>query len=163
MEVKQFLELFTPYPGSCYLEVSQDSSEITTALYDLLEQSQSTLDLVFYENEKKEHKQRFINSKIQYIDSFEKPFRALPRSVDIVILRDILHYHKKQDVILKTAYRALANTADIIIMEKKGVMNIAAMCELLEQYEFRASNSIDIFAEYDLVMAKKMHMWGNGL
>ena len=37
------------------------------------------------------------------------------------------------------------------------------MYELLENNEFRAANFIDIFPNYDLVMAKKMHMWGNGL
>lgn len=31
------------------------------------------------------------------------------------------------------------------------------------EYDFRAPNPIDIFEKYDLVMAKKMHMWGNGL
>ena len=42
-------------------------------------------------------------------------------------------------------------------------MKIDEMLELLETFEFRAANQIDILQEYDLVMAKKMHMWGNGL
>ena len=42
-------------------------------------------------------------------------------------------------------------------------MDIEAMKEMLEEFEFRAANEIDVLPEYDLVMAKKMHMWGNGL
>jgi len=48
-------------------------------------------------------------------------------------------------------------------MEKKGVMDVEKIKELLEEFEFRAVNDIDIVQGYDLVMAKKMHMWGNGL
>jgi hypothetical protein len=48
-------------------------------------------------------------------------------------------------------------------MEKKGLMDVHAMVELLAENEFRAPNVIDVLPEYDLVMAKKMHMWGNGL
>ena len=66
-------------------------------------------------------------------------------------------------MILKIAYTTLANTADIIIMQKKGTMDIDAIKEMLEEFEFRAANYIDVLPEYDLVMAKKMHMWGNGL
>jgi hypothetical protein len=42
-------------------------------------------------------------------------------------------------------------------------MDIESTKELLEKFEFRAPNEIDVIDEYDLVMAKKMHMWGNGL
>jgi len=48
-------------------------------------------------------------------------------------------------------------------MEKKGLMNIEEIKQILEENEFRAANQIDVLEKYDLVMAKKMHMWGNGL
>ena len=35
--------------------------------------------------------------------------------------------------------------------------------EILEDFEFRVANYIDLVEGYDLIMAKKMHMWGNGL
>jgi hypothetical protein len=46
---------------------------------------------------------------------------------------------------------------------KKGVLDIEALKEKLELFEFRSANNIDIIKDYDLVIAKKMHMWGNGL
>ena len=48
-------------------------------------------------------------------------------------------------------------------MQKKGTMDIWATKELLEEHEFRSPSDIDVLPEYDLVMAKKMHMWGAGL
>jgi hypothetical protein len=35
---------------------------------------------------------------------------------------------------------------------------------MLDKSEFRAANTIsDLIAGYDVIVAKKMHMWGNGL
>jgi len=42
-------------------------------------------------------------------------------------------------------------------------MNIEKTKELMEKFEFRSPNEIDILDEFDLGMTKKMHMWGNGL
>ncbi|PHQ65740.1 MAG: hypothetical protein COB99_02370 [Sulfurimonas sp.] len=95
--------------------------------------------------------------------NFSQPFRAMPRDHDMVILKDIFYKHENPKMILKLAYLTLANTAHVIIMEKKGIMDVEATKELLEEFEFRAPNEIDIVDGYDLVIAKKMHMWGNGL
>ena len=80
-----------------------------------------------------------------------------------MILQDIVSKHKKPETVVKTAYTTLANTADIILLEKSVNMSLDSMKSLLEEHEFRAINDIDIIDGYHLVMAKKMHMWGNGL
>ncbi|HIP15492.1 MAG TPA: hypothetical protein EYG74_08390 [Sulfurimonas autotrophica] len=101
--------------------------------------------------------------KIQIITDFSRPFRALPRDNDMVIFKNILFEHKNIEHLLKIAYTTLANTANIIILQEKGTMDVEATKKLLENLEFRAPNEIDVLKDYDLVMAKKMHMWGNGL
>jgi hypothetical protein len=148
MQLQQFLELFRPLPGNCYLHVSTQRDEITGALEKLLEDVDGELRTAFYNEENLD---------------FTKPFRALPRDHDIVILQDILSKHQTPKMLMKIAYTTLANTADIILLEKKDCMNIEEMKALLEEFEFRAINDIEIFDDYNLVMAKKMHMWGNGL
>jgi len=148
MNLEQFLQLFNPYPGNHYLQVCTCEDEITKELRTMMDSVNGELSVVLYNDDNLD---------------FSKAFRALPRSHDIVILQDIFHKHDNQKMILNLAYHTLANTADVIIMEKKGVMDIEAIKALLEEFEFRAPNDIDIVEGYDLVMAKKMHMWGNGL
>ena len=80
-----------------------------------------------------------------------------------MIFKDIQNLHKNFEQLVKIAYTTLANTADIVVMQKKGLMDVAATKELLERREFRAPNAIEVLPDYDLVMAKKMHMWGAGL
>jgi desulfoferrodoxin (superoxide reductase-like protein) len=101
--------------------------------------------------------------KIQEIPNYNVPFRALPRDNDIVIIRDVFHKHSQAERILKSIYTTLANTGDIIIITKSEDADVEAQKAILERLEFRSANSIDILDGYCLVMAKKMHMWGNGL
>lgn len=148
MNLDKFRKLFTPLPGNHYLQVCTYEDDITVALTSMMESVDGKLNLAIY-NEKN-------------LD-FSQPFRARPRDHDIVVLKDVFSQHENQDMLLKISYLTLANTAEIIIMEKKGIMDIEAMKIMLEEFEFRAANDIDIVDGYDLVMAKKMHMWGNGL
>ncbi len=161
--LKQFLELFNPKPGNHYLQVTTLPDETTTSLCTLLQSVGGQLDLVVYNQELQEYTMQFPQAKIQQIQNLKQPFRATPRDHDIVIFKDIFQLHSNPEMMLKIGYTTLANAANIIIMEKKGSMNIEDIINRLEKYEFRAPNSIDVLEEYDLVMAKKMHMWGNGL
>lgn len=148
MNLEQFSQLFNPLPGNHYMQITTAHDEITDALTSMLESVDGDLDVVLYNDEN-------LN--------FSQPFRALSRSNDMIVFKDTFAAHQNQKMILRIAYTSLANTADIIIMEKKGIMDIEAMKAMLEEFEFRAVNDIDVLPEYDLVMGKKMHMWGNGL
>lgn len=163
MDLTQFLELFNPYPGNHYLQITTKVDETTQALYDLVESVDGEFSLAFYSEEEQELETLYPNAKIQYLKTLKHPFRALPRTNDIVVFKDILNAHQNPKGLLKIAYTTLANAAHIIVMEKKGEMDVEATLGLLEEFEFRSQNYIEVLPEYDLVMAKKLHMWGNGL
>ena len=163
MDLKQFLELFNPLPGNHYLLVTDKIDDIAYALSTLMQDVNGEFHLALYEDSITNLRDELQNTKLQSIQNISKPFRALPRDHDIVIIKNIMQFHKNPELLLRIAYTTLANTAEIILMEEKGTMDIAKTKELLEKFEFRAPNEIDILKEYDLVMAKKMHMWGNGL
>ncbi len=160
-DLTQFLQLFHPFPGNRYLQITTQPDETTSALYEILKGVSGELSLAIYGGQN--YSSQFPDAKIQNIQNFQDPFRAIPREFDMVMFKDIFHLHENKTMILKIAYTTLANTAHIIIVEKKGVMDIEATKCMLEDFEFRASNAIDVLEGYDLVMAKKMHMWGNGL
>jgi hypothetical protein len=163
-DLKQFLELFHPLPGNHYIQVTTEVDETTDALYELMQSVGGELRLAIYTQESIEDIQsRYPEAKIQQIKNFVHPFRALPRDNDKVIVKDLFHLHHDKEKLLKVAYTTLANTAEIVIMQKKGIMDINAVKEMLENFEYRTPNAIDLLPEYDLVVAKKMHMWGNGL
>jgi len=159
--VTQFLELFSPQPANSYLLVTTHLDKVAVALADKLKEYEGTLHVSLYPGTHQDITAE--NIKLKEVKDFNSPFRALPRSFDAVIFQDFYHLHTQKEKIMRLAYNSLANTADIIIMQKSEPMDIEKMLELLEHSEFRAGNSIDVLSEYDLVMAKKMHMWGHGL
>ncbi|MEA2112068.1 MAG: hypothetical protein U9P71_08480 [Campylobacterota bacterium] len=159
--MKQFLELFNPYPGNQFLLLTSHSDEITPVLAQMLENVNGTLSLHCFPG--KHDDVKLDNIKRSDIVDFKSLPRALPRSNDMVILQDVYAQHELKERIIKQMYATLANTGDIIIMQKRGTMDFEKMLEMLEAFEFRAGNAIDCHPDYDLVMGKKMHMWGNGL
>jgi hypothetical protein len=55
--------------------------------------------------------------------------------------------------------KALRDAGHIIILEEKN-KDISPIYNLLEEFDYGAISSIDIFAKYNLIMGKKLHMWG---
>lgn len=161
MHLEKFRDLFNPLPGNHYLQVTTEIDATTELMSELTKSVDGEFSLVVY-NEKKDL-QEIEGAKLQHYKTLDKPFRALPRDHDIVVFKGIFHLHKYPKVILKTAYATLANAANIVIMQKKGTMNIQETIDTLDAFEFRSANYIDLMPEFDIVVAKKMHMWGNGL
>ncbi|MDA3945991.1 MAG: hypothetical protein PF439_04865 [Helicobacteraceae bacterium] len=160
---QQFLELIQPQPGFKVLDVTSHADGLTEAVVKHLKSfDKHRLAVAMYPGEHNLFEPNEV-LKLQEIPSFDLPFRALPRDNDVVIIRDVLHRHSQAERILKSIYTTLANTGDIIIVTKNEDVDVEAQKALLEKYEFRSANNIDILEGYTIVMAKKMHMWGNGL
>jgi len=121
MDLKQFLELFNPLPGNHYLLVTDKIDAIVFALDALLEEVRGELHLVLYEETPSELPQALKRVKLQSIQNSRQPFRALPRDNDIVIVKDMQNLHKNFEQLIKIAYTTLANTADVIVMQKSGI------------------------------------------
>lgn len=158
--ISRIKELINPLPGYTILHVTSKVDEMTSMLLEMLGDVGGKLNLAIYGDDIIEP---VDNIRVQNIANYDDMFRALPRDNDIVIFHDVFLKHSQQGRMLENAYMTLANAAYIIIIEKEGSMDIQEVKATLEQHEFRAPNEIDIIKGYDLIMAKKMHMWGNGL
>lgn len=100
---------------------------------------------------------------IKFINENSVKLKTSAREYEYIILSNILFYCENKDKILRLVYRALENSANIIILEKKSNDNLEQIKELLEDLSFVAINNIDLFEDYHLITAKKLHMWGSGL
>jgi vesicle coat complex subunit len=150
-------ELINPLPGYKLLHVSACHDSLIDILLEMMQGVDGRLNLAFYNQE------GHSSPKQQYIKNYSGVFRALPRDHDTVILHQVFLAHENKEALLKAVYETLANAAYIIIIEPKGEMDLLHVKDLLIEHEFRAPNEIELLEGYDLVMAKKMHMWGNGL
>jgi hypothetical protein len=153
----RFFELFNPYPGNHYLYATTKVDEIYKRLNKLLEGVNGELELVLYGKACKE------GEHIQVIESFDRPYRSKPRDKDVVILNEIYSNFENKDLLLSSVYRSLGHAANIVLIERVGVLD-RQILQKLEEFEFRAANITEGLIEgCEIITGKKMHMWGNGL
>ena len=83
--------------------------------------------------------------------------KLIDREFEIAIVLNIIDLKTYKD-----CYHSLENSGNIIIVLDKSLFNPQQAFEILEEVDYRAANAIDIFEDFYVITAKKMHMWGNG-
>jgi len=144
-EIEFFKSLFQKDPNISILNIDNGCKDIKIALEEIIDE---------------------VGGKLTYKkleDINEDRFRLVAREFEYVVLSDILTDINNVDRLIKTCYHSLENSAQIIILSRKDKQDVYSLLDICDRNDFRASNQIDIFEEYNVVVAKKMHMWGNGL
>ena len=144
-EYDDFKSLFQNTPSLALLHIQNRCDIVSSCLEDIKIQNDGTI----------------IKKDLENIDCDR--FRLKSREFEFIILSDIINSCSAKELLLKSCYHSLENSAYIIIIEDKKHNNTQEILQLLENIEYRVSNDIDIFNNYNLIMAKKLHMWGNGL
>lgn len=90
----------------------------------------------------------------KFVTTYKK---LIDREFEIAIVLNITDFK-----IYKDCYHSLENSGNIIIVLDKSKFDPQKAFEILEEVDYRAPNSIDIFEDFYVITAKKMHMWGNG-
>lgn len=144
-ELSLFKELFQEFANISILHINNELEFIKPTIKEVVDSLDGNLE--------------YIN----FVDEKSARIRATAREYEYIILSDILSFCPNRDKILKLMYKALENSANIIILEKKSNNNLDEVKQLLDKSNFVAINNIDLFEDYNLITAKKLHMWGSGL
>ncbi|XPV68278.1 MAG: hypothetical protein ACNI25_13315 [Halarcobacter sp.] len=144
-QLELFKDLFQPFPNLAVLHINKEVEFINSTIKEVVDSLEGNLEYKEFKDE--------TSAKI----------RATAREYEYIVLSDILSYCPNKDKILKLMYKALENSANIIVLEKKSNNNMDEVKQLLDKSSFVAINHIELFDEYNLITAKKLHMWGSGL
>ncbi len=143
--LEMFSSLFDDFPNLAVLHVNNKVDFLKPVIEKVVNNSEGKLDYKEFSDEK------------------SLQLRTTARDYEYIILADILDSCENKIQLLKMYYRALENSANIIILAKKSNNSVNEIKSLLDQTYFQAINDIDIFDDYIIITGKKMHMWGNGL
>ena len=144
-EYEDFSSLFLEAPSLSLLHISNNCTLVNSCLEDIKLKNDGTI----------------INKNFNDINCDK--FRLKTREYEFIIISDLFNDCTNKQRFFKSCYHSLENGAYIIIIEHKSKNNVQEILELLDEVEYRVANSINIFENYNLIMAKKLHMWGNGL
>lgn len=140
-----FSSLFENFPNLAILHVNNKVDFLNHVIEEIVSNSGGKLDFKEFSDEKSLR----LNAKA--------------RDYEYIILGDILDYTQNKIQLLNMYYKALENSANIIVLAKKSNNSVEEIKSLLDQTYFQAINDIDIFDDYIIITGKKLHMWGNGL
>lgn len=161
--MNRIIELLHPTPQMKIMTVTSRAGGLIDVLSEYLKRHNGVMDLSLYPGE---HAPLYSVSigKVDTIKDYRSPLRCASRDYEAMIVHDVLYRHEMPLKLLQLMYRSMENSAEIIILHPKGEIDPFEAEALLEQAEFRAANTItDLIEGYDVFIAKKMHMWGNGL
>ncbi len=144
-ELSLFKELFSDYTNIAILHIDNSLNLVDETLEQIRIQNEGNIKY------------------IPFLDENSAKLRSTAREFEYIVLGDILSYCENKKEILKLMYKAIENSGNIIILEKKIHNNREELLELLENIGFQAPNYIDLFEDIDILTAKKMHHWDNGL
>ena len=140
-----FKELFSSYTNISILHIDNSLDLVDSALEEIRAQNEGNIKY------------------ISFVDEESAKLKATAREFEYIVLGDILSFCKNQETILKLMYKALENSGNIIILEKISNDNKYELLDLLENIGFQAPNCIELFDDFYIFTAKKMHHWDNGL
>jgi len=143
-EFELFRSLFEDSPNIAILNINNNCDDIANELRDITNNTNG----------------EFVLKQFSDIDL--NRFKLKNRNFEYAIISNCLNDIQNQDRFITGVYHSLENSAFIILIEPKQSSDISAMIDLLDRNNFRAVNDINIFDKYNLVMAKKLHMWGAG-
>lgn len=153
--------LLHPTPHTKIMVVTSHLDSMAEELGNFLAPYEGLIDVSLFPGD---HQSLSTFHKTFTIKDYKSPAGGIPRDYACVIVQDVLHMHESPQKFLQLIYRTLLNASEIIIIQKNGSMSIAEVESLLDQVEFRAINAItDLIEGHEIIVGKKMHMWGAGL
>jgi hypothetical protein len=156
-------QLLHPTPNTKIMVATSHLDGMIEELFAFLTPFEGQIDVSLFPGEHDELVHQCLH-KVFTIKDYNSPAGGVPRDYAAVIVHDVLHLHQSPQKFLELIYRTMLNATEIIIVQKNGSMDIGEVEALLDKSEFRAINSImDLIKGYEVIVGKKMHMWGAGL
>jgi hypothetical protein len=153
--------LLHPTPHTKIMVVTSHLGSMAEELSDFLTPYEGLIDVSLFPGD---HQNLNPCHKTFTIKDYKSPAGGISRDYAAVIVQDVLQLHESPHKFLELIYRTLLNASEIIIVQKNGSMGISEVESLLDEAEFRAINAItDLIEGHEVIVGKKMHMWGKGL
>lgn len=163
-KIDQLLGIINLYPSIRIMQFSDGSHLLSKKISRICEENDYEYQLnctsdIFYQK-----------SMLKYVDNdhvkvklinLEQPRYAIQAKMyDYLFVSSDIPDEAKLSFLKKT-YSVIKNAGNIIIFVPKGdYPQIHLWSQLLEENNFVATNTLDIFSNYDVIISKKMHGWG---
>ncbi len=152
----------THYPNQLIMQISDGGCDLHHTLYEFTRNKGYEFDLLGVDWECDElAKEDHPGYRTEMLDLSRRQYNRHGRKYDnlFVTLDEELLY-ADLSTMLKKIYRIMKNAGIVTFLIDRDAPLRSEMDRYLEEGYFVAISHIDIFDDYDIVTAKKMHGWG---
>jgi len=140
-ELGEFSQLFDISPSIHILDINYCCDDITNTLNSLVNPYDGKI------------------TTLNTTNSNELRIKVKRSNYDYVVLSSSFLNQENKNLFMKIASLGLRDSGYIIFLETKD-KPLDEIYDILEEFDYGAVSCIDIFKDYNLVMGKKLHMWG---
>ena len=162
--IEQLLSIIPEHPATRIMHISQSGLQLSDALASLAKKRDYEFLLnitngIFYE----EIKDRYIDNKeciVKKMKLQQRRYASMAKMYDYIFVTATVS-DDIQGQFAKIVHGHIKNAGNIIIFLPKDDLRVLDSWRVtLEENYFVASNTIDIFDDYEILISKKMHGWG---
>ena len=162
-KIEQLLSIIPDHPAIQIMHITQNDNKLSDTLESLVKKNEYTLllnvtDDSFYD----ELRERYIDNScsVKKMKFEQRRYASMAKLFDFVFVTATVP-NEFQEQFAKTIHGHIKNAGNIILfLEKNNLQVVDRWRQILEENYFVATNTIDLFSEYEILISKKMHGWG---
>jgi len=162
-KIEQLLSIIPDHPATQIMHITQNDKKLSDALESLVKKNEYTLLLnVTDSNACSELKEHYCNEScsVKKMKFEQRRYASMAKLFDFVFVTATVP-NEFQEQFAKTIHGHIKNAGNIILfLEKNNLQVVDRWRQILEENYFVATNTIDLFSEYEILISKKMHGWG---
>ena len=162
--IEQLLSIIPQHPATRIMHISQSGVQLSDALanFAIDREYEFLLNItndIFYE----EIKDRYSDNnecRVKKLNLNQRRYVSMAKMYDYIFVTASIS-DNIQEQFSKTIHGHIKNAGNIIIFLPKNDLRVLdSWQQILEENYFVATNTIDIFENYEVLISKKMHGWG---
>ena len=163
-KIEQLLSIIPDHPALRVMQIAESKTDLSHALSALAEEREYEFLLNLTESESyeeiKESYQESDASTVKLMKFDQRRYVTMAKMYDYVFVTATVP-EELQEQFAKTIHEHIKNAGNIILfLEKNSLKVLDGWQRTLEENYFVATNTIDLFEEYEILISKKMHGWG---
>lgn len=162
--IDQLLGIINLYPAIRIMHFSDSGHLLSKKISRLCEENDYEYQLnctsdVFYQKSTLKYSDSH-NVKVKLINLEQPRYAIQAKMYDYLFVTSDIPDEEKPSFLKKT-YGVIKNAGNIVIfVPREDDSKIQLWSQLLEDNNFVATNTLDIFSNFDVIISKKMHGWG---
>ena len=161
-KIEQLLSIVPNHPALRIMHITDGDSQLTDALFKLIQNKEYELLLNVITDDHEDIKEKYRHKEVtvKKITFEQRRYASMAKTYDYVFVSATVP-ETLQNQFAKTIHTHIRNAGNIILfLEKDNLKLLDSWRQVLEENYFVASNTIDLFDEYEVLSSKKMHGWG---